>query len=138
SRLTALRDVGADLAQTVPNDQVERMLHDVVDQRISIMCFVGNRSMVQIHSGPIKTLRRAGPWFNVLEPHFNLHLDTTAIDVTWIVNKPSKDGWLASLECFDASGDMIVQFYGARKPGIAELASWRKLLVSYCPVPLAA
>lgn len=138
TRLTALQGVGVDLAQIVPNDTVEQMLQAVVDRDIAMMCFVGNRSLIQIHSGPIKKLLRTGQWFNILEPHFNLHLDTSAIDVTWIVNKPTKDGWLTSLECFDKNGDMIAQFYGARKPGIPELAEWRKLLVGYCPEPLAA
>lgn len=138
SRLAALREAGTDLAQPVSNDTIERMLHAVVEHGTSIMCFVGNRGMVQIHSGPIKHLLRTGPWFNVLEPHFNLHLDTTAIDSTWIVNRPSDDGWITSLEGYTAGGELIVQFFGARKPGVPELAAWRELMVGYCPVPLAA
>lgn len=138
SRLGALRHAGADLAQELPNDMAERMLHDVVDQNISFMCFVGNPGMVQIHTGPIKKLLRMGPWFNVLEPHFNLHLDTTAIASTWIVNKPTDDGWVTSMECYAANGDLIVQFFGARKPGVPELSAWRDLLVGYCSLPLAA
>ncbi|MFC4200447.1 hemin-degrading factor [Candidimonas humi] len=138
SRLAALREAGTDLAQPVPNDTIERMLHAVVERGTSIMCFVGNCGMVQIHSGPIEHLLRTGPWFNVLEPHFNLHLDTTAIESTWIVNRPSDDGWITSLEGYTAGGELIVQFFGARKPGIPELAAWRELMVGYCPVPLAA
>lgn len=138
SRLTALRDVGEDLAQQVPDDVAERMLTDVAERDIAFMCFVGNRGMIQIHSGPIKKLMRTGPWFNVLEPHFNLHLDTTAIDSAWVVNKPTADGWVTSVECYAANGDLIAQFFGARKPGVPELTSWRELLVGYCPVPLAA
>jgi len=138
ARLTALRSVGADLAQQVPNDVAERMLHQVAERDIAFMCFVGNRGMIQIHSGPIKKLLRMGPWFNVLEPHFNLHLDTTAIVSTWVVNKPTTDGWVTSIECYADNGDLIVQFFGARKPGVPELAGWRELLVEYCPQPLAA
>lgn len=138
SRLTALRSVGEDLAQKIEQPVVERMLHDVVQQKIPFMCFVGNPGMVQIHSGPVSRLLRTGSWFNILDPHFNLHLDTTAICQTWIVNRPSDDGWITSLECFAANGDLIVQFFGARKPGVAELSSWRELMTSYCPQPLAA
>lgn len=138
TRLAALNAAGADLAQELPNELAERMLEDVVARDISFMCFVGNQGMIQIHSGPIKKLMRRGPWFNVLEPHFNLHLDTTAIVSTWIVNKPTKDGWVTSMECYASNGDLIVQFFGARKPGTPELASWRDLLVEYCPIALAA
>jgi len=138
SRLAALGAVGSDLAQKVSNDVVEAMLHAVADRDISFMCFVGNHGLIQIHSGPIKKLLRTGQWFNVLEPHFNLHLDTTVIDSTWIVNKPTSEGWVTSIECYTKDGEMIAQFFGARKPGIPELTSWRELLVGYCPIPLAA
>lgn len=137
-RLAALKAVGEDLAQELPNDAAERMLVDVAKRDISFMCFAGNRGMIQIHSGPIKKVMRMGPWFNVLEPHFNLHLDTTAIFSTWVVNKPTSDGWVTSLECYADNGDLIVQFFGARKPGTPELTAWRELLVEYCPIPLAA
>lgn len=138
TRLDALRAAGADLAQELSNNVAERMLADVAARDIAFMCFVGNRGMIQIHSGPIKKLMRMGPWFNVLEPHFNLHLDTTAIVSTWVVNKPTADGWVTSLECYAANGDLIVQFFGARKPGTPELTAWRELLVGYCPIALAA
>ncbi|TEA78603.1 hemin-degrading factor [Allopusillimonas ginsengisoli] len=138
SRMTALRAVGPDLAQEVSNDLAERMLQAVAERDISFMCFVGNHGMIQIHSGPIKKVMRTGPWFNVLEPHFNLHLNTTTIASTWIVNKPTADGWVTSLECYTDQGDLIAQFFGARKPGIPELSSWRELLCGYCQQPLAA
>ncbi|WP_394060989.1 hemin-degrading factor [Alcaligenes sp. WGS1538] len=138
SRLVALRDVGGDLAQAVPLDTAERMLQHVAAQQIPIMCFVGNRGIVQIHSGPVQRLLRTGSWFNVLDPNFNLHLNTDDIVATWVVTRPSADGWITSLECFDAQGALIVQFFGERKPGAPELAAWRALLQSYCPDALAA
>src|SRR5690625_2551937 len=138
TRLVALTALGTDLAQKLDNNIAERMLRDIVRHGTSIMCFVANHGMVQIHSGPVEKLVRTGPWFNILDADFNLHLDTTAISQTWIVNRPSRDGWITSLECFAANGDLIVQFFGARKPGIPELVEWRRLLVSYCPSPLAA
>lgn len=138
SRLTAFRSVGQDLAQKLNNDTAERVLNALSDEQIPMMCFVGNHGLVQIHSGPIKRLLRTQSWFNVLDPHFNLHLDTTSIAQTWVVNRPSLDGWITSLECFAANGDLITQFFGARKPGIPELPAWRKLILSYCEQPLAA
>lgn len=139
ARTDALIGAGSDLAQKLPhNDYAEQVINDVAQQQIPFMCFVGNPGIIQIHSGPISKVKRTGPWFNVLEPHFNLHLDTTAIASTWVVNKPSRDGWVTSLECFSKEGEMIVQFFGARKPGVPELESWRKLLVSYCKEPLAS
>lgn len=44
-----------------------------------------------------------------------------------VVEKPSVDGTVTSVEVFDAVGDMIVQFFGKRKPGNPELKEWRAL-----------
>ena len=46
----------------------------------------------------------------------------------WVVKKPSVDGTVTSLEVFDAGGEMIVQFFGKRKPGIPEREDWRTLV----------
>ncbi|ANN77703.1 hemin-degrading factor [Bordetella flabilis] len=137
TRLAALQAAGDDLAQRVPADTAERMLASAAGSGLSIMCFVGNRGMIQIHTGPVGNLRRTGPWYNVLDPKFNLHLDTTAIDSAWVVNKPTSDGWVTSLELYSSAGELIVQFFGERKPGRPELPEWRALMSGFCRVPLA-
>ncbi len=137
-RLQVLESAGEDLAQRVDNEAIENMLQKAAETDLAIMCFVGNKGIIQIHSGPVKKLVRTGPWFNILDPKFNLHLDTTAIHSTWIVNKPTEDGWVTSLEGFAENGEQIVQFFGARKPGVPEIKEWRELLESLCKQPLAA
>ena len=138
SRTGALRAAGADLAQAVPAQTVESVLQSAAAESLPIMCFVANRGIVQIHTGTVKKLMRTGPWFNVLDPSFNLHLNTEAIASTWIVNKPTRDGWVTSLEAFSQTGELIVQFFGERKPGRPELGAWRELLLARCAEPLAA
>lgn len=138
SRLGALAAAGRDLAQQVAPESVEAMLQAAAASALPIMVFVANRGMVQIHTGPVKKLLRTGPWFNVLDENFNLHLDTSAITSCWIVNKPTSDGWVTSVEAYAASGELIVQFFGARKPGSPELPAWRELLEGLCAEPLAA
>jgi len=138
SRLGALKDVGADLAQQVPAETVEKMLRQAADDLLQIMCFVGNRGMIQIHTGPVNRIVEHGPWINVLDPTFNLHLDMSRVDQVWVVNKPTTDGWVTSLEVYDKTGELIVQFFGARKPGKPELKEWRDLMVSYCSEALAS
>lgn len=138
SRLGALRAAGEDLAQPVEADAVERMLTRAAETALPIMCFVANRGIVQIHTGPVRKLLRTGPWFNVLDESFNLHLNTQAVASSWVVRKPTTDGWVTSLELYAADGELIVQFFGARKPGQPELAGWTELLQSLCPQALAA
>jgi putative hemin transport protein len=92
------------------------------------MCFVGNRGCIQIHTGPVKTLKTVGPWFNILDPGFNLHLREDAIAEAWVVRKPTRDGDVTSLELYDEDGFCFVQFFGERKPRKPELDSWRGIL----------
>lgn len=112
----------------VANTAIETILEQCSVQDIPVMVFVANAGCIQIHSGPVKKLVRTGPWYNVLDPEFNLHLRTDAIANSYIVRKPSEDGTIHSVELFDADGNMIIQFFGKRKPGIPEIAAWSNLL----------
>lgn len=138
SRLGALHAAGDDLAQRVDNTAAETILQHAAGTGLPIMCFVANRGIVQIHTGAVHQLVRTGPWYNVLDPKFNLHLNTTAVVSSWVVNKPTSDGRVTSLELYGADGTLIVQFFGERKPGKPELPAWRQLLQSLCPHALAA
>src|SRR3546814_20388664 len=138
TRLAALDAVGSDLAQKVSNDVVETMLQAVVDRDISFMCFVGNHGLIQIHSGPIKKLLRTGQWFNVLDPHFNLHLDTPVIESTWIVKKPTSQGWATSISCYTKDGKLIAPFFAERPHAQPPLTTWRAPRVYYCTITLSA
>ena len=91
------------------------------------MVFVRNRGMIQIHSGPVKKIKEMNQWLNVLDPEFNLHLRQDLIAESWIVEKPTEDGVVTSLEIFDSEGEQIVTFFGARKPGKPELKGWKEI-----------
>ena len=69
-----------------------------------------------------------GPWVNVLDPGFNLHLREDHIASAWVVKKPTADGLVTSLELFDAQGETIAMFFGERKPGKRESCEWRALI----------
>src|SRR5690606_21815841 len=107
---------------------LRRVLEKSAETGLSIMVFVGNDGMIQIHTGPVKKLFEMGDWFNVMDPDFNLHVRETEIAEAWIVRKPTTDGTVTSLECFNAAGEQVVQMFGKRKPGIPELLEWRELI----------
>lgn len=136
SRIGALRSAGADLAQPVPVVSISNMLNHVATTGLAIMCFVGNHGMIQIHTGAVKNIATQGSWLNVLDPRFNLHLNLDRVAQVWVVNKPTSDGWVTSLEVFDDKEEMIVQFFGARKPGQVELSDWRQQMTQLCNRPL--
>ncbi|WP_341896696.1 ChuX/HutX family heme-like substrate-binding protein [Ferrovibrio terrae] len=130
AREQAFRLAGRDFAVPVPNDSTRRMMEAAAASDLPIMVFVGNPGMIQIHTGTVKRLVPTGPWFNVLDPMFNLHLREDAIASSWLVRKPSVDGTVTSLELFDKDGELIVSFFGKRKPGLPELQDWRRLAES--------
>lgn len=128
ARTQALRLAEGRFTERAEPLAVRRALEAASETGTPIMVFVGNRGAIQIHSGPVKTLMERGPWFNVLDPGFNLHLDETQIADAWIVVKPTEDGDVTAVEAFDASGHHIVQLFGERKPGIPELEAWREIV----------
>lgn len=128
SRLQAMRLAPEAFVKAVDNDITRKMLMGASERNIPIMVFVGNRGCIQIHTGEVKKVMEAGPWYNVMDPDFNLHLRETSIAHTYAVRKPSVDGMITSIEVYDQRGEMIVQFFGKRKPGIPELNEWRQLV----------
>jgi putative hemin transport protein len=124
-RLQALRLAGADLAAQVPATSLRRTLEWAAASGAEIMVFVGNHGCIQIHTGPVKNVRAMGPWFNVLDSGFNLHLREDRIASAWVVGKPTSDGVITSLELFDAEDELIATLFGKRKPGEAERDDWR-------------
>ncbi|HWK58442.1 MAG TPA: ChuX/HutX family heme-like substrate-binding protein [Parapedobacter sp.] len=110
---------------------LKRILEGASERDLDIMVFIGNRGCIQIHTGKTKKLLQTGPWFNVLDPEFNMHLRDDAIADVWLVKKPTEDGVVTSLEAFDADGNLIVQFFGKRKPRIPEREDWRQVVADY-------
>lgn len=110
-------------------------MEQVSKLEMDIMIFVGNPGMIQIHTGKIQRLEPMGPWFNVLDPEFNLHLRTDQIESVWIVDKPTKDGLVTSVEVFDNAGNLILQMFGKRKPGIPQSDLWYQLTRDYVEKP---
>lgn len=130
TRTQGLRLAEPRRARPVTAGALRQVLTDAAATALPIMVFVGNRGCIQIHTGPVAQLRETGPWFNVLDPGFNLHLRETAIDTAWVVSKPTDDGVVTSLELFDPAGQAIATLFGSRKPGQAENPDWRALCAS--------
>lgn len=128
SRLQGLRLAPEGFVKKVENDITRKAITLASERKVNIMVFVGSKGCIQIHSGEVNRLLDAGPWFNVIDPDFNLHLRENAIAYSYVVKKPTDDGIVTSLEVFDSNGEMIVQLFGARKPGIPELNEWRQII----------
>ncbi|HTF17926.1 MAG TPA: ChuX/HutX family heme-like substrate-binding protein [Chryseolinea sp.] len=131
---------------TTPLDVMLAPLHileKAAAAKLPIMIFAGNRGNIQIHQGKVRTVRvlergHTGPerWLNILDPDFNMHLRQNDLATAWLVEKPTLDGVVTSVELFDHKQEMVVQFFGLRKPGIPEREEWRNLVNALAPANL--
>jgi putative hemin transport protein len=128
TRTQGLRLAPEGHAVQISYESLKSIFQKASDTDLEIMVFTGNKGCIQIHTGPVKKLVQAGPWFNVLDPDFNMHLREDGIASVWLVKKPTEDGIVTSIEVFDAGGTIIVQFFGKRKPGIPENEQWRLIV----------
>ncbi|HET7867829.1 MAG TPA: ChuX/HutX family heme-like substrate-binding protein [Burkholderiaceae bacterium] len=128
SRRQAFRLADPRFVQRVEPDAATLALNAAAEGGVPLMVFVGNPGMIQIHTGPVKKVAAMGPWLNVLDEGFNLHLRTDHVASAWVVGKPTSDGLVTSLELFDDRGETIAMLFGERKPGRPELPAWRSLI----------
>ncbi|PXW70772.1 putative hemin transport protein [Loktanella sp. PT4BL] len=128
NRLGAYRVAGAPWVRQLAPKAADTMLQAVRDAGIEVMIFVGNRGCIQIHTGKIHSLKPMGPWQNVMDPGFNLHLRLDKVAEVWAVHKPTQRGPAVSVEAFDAEGGMIFQVFGVGKEGRDSRAEWGQIV----------
>ncbi len=138
-RQQSFRLVEGRFAKRAALSVVHALLDEAAVDGTSIMVFVGSIGCIQIHTGPVKRIEPmvtpTAQWINVLDAGFNLHMREDMMQSAWIVEKPTSDGVVTSVEVFDKAGELMAMFFGARKPGNPELQAWRELVAR---LPLAS
>lgn len=128
SRTLALREIGDRWSSELMQESLAAALELAAKREQEIMVFVGNRACIQIHTGTVSRLLETGPWFNVLDRRFNLHLRLDRVSEVWAITRPTSDGIVTSIEGFNAQGESVITLFGKRKPGQAELKGWREIV----------
>ncbi len=128
SREQACRLVGSPWARALPNSFAQILLEGAASAQMPLMVFTSNASTVQIHTGKVEKIMAMGPWLNVLDPGFNLHLRADLIASTWLVCKPSQSGLVHSVEFLDAQGQVITQVFAAQAQNPQAAAAWLEWL----------
>ncbi|WP_174847604.1 hemin-degrading factor [Yersinia artesiana] len=144
SRQQAFRAVDDDLAYQVDNQAVIHILKAAQAGQNEIMLFVGNNGCMQIFTGTIEQFATSAEqqssesqWVNVSHPRFNLQLNQQAIAESWVTRKPTKDGFVSSLELLDEHGKHILQIFGQRSEGQPEQTQWHQQLAELPPIERA-
>ncbi|WP_246660487.1 ChuX/HutX family heme-like substrate-binding protein [Nitratireductor sp. XY-223] len=135
SRHQAVSAMDEEFAWRLDDSALVAMLNLVSMEDIPIMCFVGSPGVIQIHRGPVKEIRSMGPWINILDPGFHMHLRLDHISELWAVRKPNRDGHVTSLEAYNRDKKLIIQFFGDRREGSDERGDWRMLMENLPRLP---
>ncbi|MCY0094958.1 hemin-degrading factor [Hoeflea ulvae] len=130
SRLTAISVIGDEYAWQLSAGAGAELLQQLSRDQVPVMVFVRNPGMLQIHSGPVHTIKQVGPWLNVMDIGFHLHLRTDRFSAIWLVRKPTRNGDIYSLEIFDPEGEQIIMFNGYRREGenTEVVAQWDEIV----------
>lgn len=128
NRLGAYRIAGAPYVRALDPGCFHGLLTGLADGGLPFMLFVGNRGCIEIHGGPIATVKPTGPWLNILDPGFNLHLRADHVAEVWAVTKPTRRGPAVSVEAFDADGGLILQAFGMRQGEADMTGPWDALV----------
>ena len=136
-RQQSFRLANGRFTRRAPLRVARQLLQEASFDGAPIMVFVGSPGCIQIHTGPVARVEpmeiRGVQWLNVLDPGFNLHLREDAITDAWVVEKPTVDGIVTSIEVFDGTGELMAMFFGARKPGEVERDDWRAIVNKVAP-----
>lgn len=129
NRLGAYREVsGTKWVRPIDPNSMGDFLEKMGQSGQETILFVGNMGNIQIHWGPLETIKPMGPWLNVMDPRFNLHLRGDHVAEVYQVIKPTKRGDAISLEMFDSEGMIIAQIFGNRVGENDDLGQWKSIL----------
>jgi putative hemin transport protein len=103
------------------------LLELAADEAVAPLILVGNAGVTQAHQGPIDKVVVMGPWLNVLDAGFNLHLREDHIASAWVVVQSGLHGMFSALVLLDQAGAVIALFASANVAGNAEKA-WAGLI----------
>jgi len=128
TRTQALRLGAPRWAERVQLGAWRTLLERAASDALKLMVFVGSRGVMEIHTGPIHTVKAVGDWFNILDPGFNLHLFEPGVHEAWVVRKPAEGIVVSSLELYDRTGSVVALFFVKRKEGEPAPQAWTELL----------
>lgn len=128
SKHALMRHLAPQFTTRLTDGTVETLLRIAANEQLPILVFVRSPGCLQVHSGTISTLKQVGPWFNVMDPGFHLHLRTDKIASVWAVRKPSTDGEVVSIEAFAADGTPIIMINGDPANANRTGSEWRVLV----------
>ncbi len=125
--LSYVQQLAAETARQVPVHAARALLETAANEAIAPLILTGNAGVTQAHSGPVDKVVVMGPWLNVLDPGFNLHLREDHIASAWVVVQSGLHGMFSTLVLLDGAGALIALFASANVAGESE-NTWAELI----------
>lgn len=101
SPIQVLRTLGEKRARSVRTAGLQAFFEGVARAGIPVLSSVGSSGAVQRHHGTWHNIAVKGPWLNVLDDTFNLHLRSDIISSAWVVRHANLIGGDLRMELFD-------------------------------------
>ncbi|WP_197491538.1 ChuX/HutX family heme-like substrate-binding protein [Methylomonas methanica] len=127
-RLLLVHTTEAVLAGRIATPALRELMRQLAELLLPIQVLVGNPGAMQLHDGPIQNLKITGPWFNVLDQGFNLHLNEMAVAGADIVQLTYQQRDLTGLLVRDQNQQTILTIVGQFDEADGENVLWRDLL----------
>ena len=109
-------------------DECMSLLNAAALQAVPLTICVANEGILQSYFGRIHKVVQTGPWLNVLDPTFNIHLREDNIANIQLVQNASAVGCSTYLELLDANEETIARISGAGSSKQTDSSAWRSLL----------
>lgn len=126
--LSYVQQLAAEVAQQVPVNAARVLLETAATEAIAVLILTGNTGVTQAHSGLIDKVVVMGPWLNVLDPGFNLHLREDHIAFAWVVIQSGLHGLFSSLALLNEDGELITLFASVNVTDRPEANAWADLI----------
>ena len=128
SQHEAVSFIGQPYNRKVEIQAINQLIEQIKEQAIACSVLVRNKGVTQIYSGRFHKTAAMGAWMNVLDPNFNLHILTSAVEDVWVVKKPTQQGLLTSLEAYDKKGRISLEITPINTSEKQDLTEWHQVL----------
>jgi putative hemin transport protein len=113
-------------ARPVERSSVEHIMRLTAEIGMPLLVVVPSPAAVQTYAGLIHNIKRTGPWINILDARFSLHLRDAEVASVWVVRETSTTGVSLSLALYDTNGGLIARFLSVA--GSEADDTWQDLL----------
>ncbi|MCQ8116410.1 ChuX/HutX family heme-like substrate-binding protein [Methylomonas rosea] len=127
-RLLLAETTEAEIADRITAPALREFMRQLAELLLPIQVLVCNHGAMQLHDGPIQNLKITGPWFNILDRGFNLHLNEMAVAGADIVQLTGGQRALTGLLVRDQNQQSIMSIFGGYDETNGENVLWRDLL----------